>query len=110
MIILNWLTYLLLSYFSVSFTASDIQDLVKESRTMKKFDHPNVMRLIGVCIDAGESPYLVMPFMANGSLLAYLKKERPNLRIADNAANENMVLKMSNVKGPILSKTYLFRF
>ena len=81
--------------FPGSYTANDIKDLVKESRTMKTFDHPNVMRLIGVCIDAGDAPYLVMPFMANGSLLAYLKKERPNLRIADNAANEYMVLKMS---------------
>ena len=30
----------------------------------------------------GESPYIVMPYMANGSLLSYLKKKRPNLTIA----------------------------
>lgn len=43
---------------------------------MWKFNHPNVMTLIGVYIDGGPTPYIVMPFMANGSLLSYLKKER----------------------------------
>ena len=57
---------------------------------MKDFDHPNVLSLIGVSIDAGESPYIVMPYMANGSLLSYLKKERPNLTIAV-GADEDMV-------------------
>ena len=28
---------------------------------------------------------LLMPYMANGSLLAYLKKERPNLDLTDDA-------------------------
>ena len=46
---------------------------------MKHFDHPNVLHLIGVCLDAGPAPYVVMPYMANGSLLHYLKKERNNL-------------------------------
>ena len=55
---------------------------------MKRFDHPNVLSLIGVCIDVGEAPYIVMPFMSNGSLLAYLRKERPNLTIAEEAGQE----------------------
>ena len=46
---------------------------------MWKFNHPNVMTLIGVYIDGGPTPYIVMPFMANGSLLSYLKKERSKL-------------------------------
>ena len=46
---------------------------------MKHFDHPNVLHLIGVCLDAGPAPYVVMPYMANGSLLHYLKKERDNI-------------------------------
>ena len=46
---------------------------------MKHFDHPNVLHLIGVCLDAGPAPYVVMPYMANGSLLHYLKKERSNV-------------------------------
>ena len=48
---------------------------------MKEFDHPHVMSLIGVCLDAGPGVSMVMPFMTNGSLLEYLKKERSNLLI-----------------------------
>ena len=48
------------------------------------------MNLIGVCMDAGPAPYIVMPFMANGSLLSYLKKERPNL-LLDETADEDVV-------------------
>ena len=59
-----------------------------ESERMKKFNHPNVMNLIGVCIDVGEKPYIVMPFMANGSLLTYLKKERSYFTIAEDARDE----------------------
>ena len=46
---------------------------------MKDFDHPNVMSLVGVCLDAGPGVSIVMPFMANGSLLGYLKQERDSL-------------------------------
>ena len=61
------------------FDQNQINDMLKESLKMWKFDHPNVMTLIGVCIDGGPAPYIVMPFMANGSLLSYLKKERSKL-------------------------------
>ena len=49
---------------------------------MSSFDHPNVLTLIGVCLDGGPAPYIVMPFMFNGSLLSHLKKERSNLVIS----------------------------
>ncbi len=45
---------------------------------MYKFDNPNVLKLSGVCMDGGPAPYIIMPFMANGSLSGYLKKEREN--------------------------------
>ena len=57
---------------------------------MKQFNHPNIMNLIGVCMDAGPAPYIVMPFMANGSLLSYLRKERSNL-LLDETADEDLV-------------------
>ena len=50
---------------------------------MQDFHHPNVMTLIGVCLDAGPGVSIVMPFMANGSLLEYLKKERDNLYLTE---------------------------
>ena len=59
----------------------------KESEKMMRFNHANVMTLIGLCTDVGEAPYIVMPFMANGSLLAYLRKNRPHLNIAEEAGS-----------------------
>ena len=59
---------------------------------MKKFNHPNVMGLIGVSIDVGERPFIVMPFMANGSLLTYLKKNRSQFTVTEDAG-EDIVIK-----------------
>ena len=50
---------------------------------MKEFNHPNVMSLIGVCVDAGSGVSIVMPFMENGSLLDYLRRERDSLYLSD---------------------------
>ena len=57
----------------------EVDNFVKESLKMSRFKHLHVMGLIGVCLDAGPAPYIVMPYMANGSLLQYLKRERSNL-------------------------------
>ena len=48
---------------------------------MKEFNHPNVLSLRGVCLDGGPAPFIIMPFMANGSLLSYLKENRESLII-----------------------------
>ena len=66
-------------------TASDIENVSAEILKMSKFDHPNVMPLIGVCMAPSEDgasstgPCIVMPFMSKGSLLDYLRKEADNL-------------------------------
>ena len=65
-----------------------MKDLLKECSKMSTLDHPNVLTLIGVCMDGGPAPYIVMPFMFNGSLLAHLKKERENLVILPNQQEE----------------------
>jgi hypothetical protein len=70
------------------FSTNDLSNMVEESVKMAKFNHPNVMRLIGVCIDKGASPYIVMPYMAYGSLLSYLKKQRAELTLANNEDQE----------------------
>ena len=73
-------------------------EIMTESMKMKEFEHPHVLGLIGVCIDAGPAPYIVMPFMANGSLLSYLRKERPNL-LLDETADEDLVSAFSFASG-----------
>ena len=53
--------------------------MLKECSKMGRFDHPNVLTLRGVCLDGGPAPYIIMPFMANGSLLTYIKINRNSL-------------------------------
>ena len=72
-------------------SSSDIEDIIQESAKMSQFNHPNVLSQIGVCVDLGPAPYIIMPFMAKGSLLAYLVKERHNLTLSDSVDN-NLIL------------------
>ena len=41
---------------------------------LKMLAHRHIMHLIGICKD-GPTPGIIMPFMENGSLLSYVKKE-----------------------------------
>ena len=46
---------------------------IEEARIMSKFDHPHIIRLIGVCTD--RSPiFIVMELCEKGSLREYLQK------------------------------------
>ena len=65
------------------FTVSDVHSMTDEILKMKHFDHPNVMTLIGVCVSVGGGPAIVMPFMENGSLLNYLRRDKKNITIKD---------------------------
>ena len=64
--------------------------MLAEITKMKDLHHPNVMSLIGVCLDAGPGVAIVMPFMANGSLLDYLKKEREKIYLPDTSELEDV--------------------
>ena len=69
-----------------------VTDLLKECVKMYEFDHPNVLKLSGVCLDGGPAPYIIMPYMENGSLLAHLKEERQSFVLApENTDPEEMV-------------------
>lgn len=63
---------------------------MEESLKMKHFKHRHVMGLIGVCLDAGPAPYIIMPFMANGSLQSYLIRERKNLVLGIDADKDTV--------------------
>ena len=43
---------------------------------MKHFDHPNVLSLIGVSFDKENNPAMVLPFMSDGDVKAYLSSHR----------------------------------
>ncbi len=59
---------------------------------MYEFDHPNVLKLSGVCLNGGPAPFIIMPFMENGSLLAHLKEQRQNIELTpENTDPEEVV-------------------
>ncbi len=69
-----------------------MRDLLKECAKMYEFDHPNVLKLSGVCLDGGPAPYIIMPYMENGSLLAHLREDRQNIILApENTDPEEVV-------------------
>ena len=80
----------ILPIYSGLFTASDVESMLEEITKMKDLHHHNVMSLIGVCLDAGPGVSIVMPFMANGSLLEYLKKERGKIYLPDTSELEDV--------------------
>ena len=66
----------LLSICAGNFGQVEVDSLVEEGLKMSQFRHANVMCLVGVCLDTGSAPWIIMPFMANGSLSNYLHRER----------------------------------
>ena len=74
-----WLTTTFCTGF---YDPSAARNMLKECSKMYHFKHPNVLTLCGVCLDGGPAPYIIMPYMANGSLLAYLKKNKGTLIVS----------------------------
>ena len=53
---------------------------------MKRLDHPNILPIIGVCLESNHEiglPFMVLPFMVNGDLKSYLKNKRKSGRCVD---------------------------
>ena len=73
-----------------TFDQVEVDKFVEESLKMSRFKHMHVMGLIGVCLDAGPAPYIVMPYMANGSLIQYLRKERETLVFPEHVDNDEV--------------------
>lgn len=72
---------------------------------MSRFKHAHVMGLIGACVDTGATPLIIMPYMENGSLLKYLKKERQNIIVSkDNDEDEvcNTIIIMQTKKAQFI--------
>ena len=72
-----------------------VTEMLKECAKMQELDHPNVLPLRGVCLDGGPAPYIIMPFMTNGSLLSHLKENRKTLVI--DPESDNVVSMCSSV-------------
>ena len=72
------------------FDSAKVADFIEEIMKMSRFKHSHVMGLIGVCLDTGSAPYIIMPYMANGSLLKYLKKQRKNIIVYEDTDEDEV--------------------
>ncbi|XP_055363163.1 tyrosine-protein kinase Fes/Fps isoform X2 [Betta splendens] len=50
-----------------------------EARILKQYDHPNIVRLIGVCTQK-QPIYIIMELVSGGDFLTFLRHEGPNLK------------------------------
>ena len=84
-----------LSNFNISCSAlsskGDKSKLLKEVSLMLSFKHQNVMSLIGMCLD-GDVPLIIMPFMSDGSVLDYVRKNRQHLYLTEESSQERVII------------------
>ncbi|KAM4771019.1 proto-oncogene tyrosine-protein kinase ROS [Rhinophrynus dorsalis] len=52
-------------------------EFLKEAHLMSQFDHPNILKLLGVCL-FNEPQYIILELMDGGDLLTYLRGARAN--------------------------------
>eukprot|EP00049_Salpingoeca_infusionum_P004334 m.77772 g.77772 ORF g.77772 m.77772 type:complete len:282 (+) comp12512_c0_seq3:1455-2300(+) len=50
-----------------------LRRFVEEAQVMKRFDHPNILRLLGVCMQ-DQPLYIITEYLENGDLYSYLRK------------------------------------
>ena len=60
-----------------------LNDFEKEATLLSEFDHPNIVKLLGVCA-VGKPMCLLFEFMARGDLSSYLRSSTPNNYIVRN--------------------------
>ncbi|XP_063297854.1 proto-oncogene tyrosine-protein kinase ROS [Pelobates fuscus] len=58
-------------------TDQEKSEFLKEAHLMSQFDHPNILKLLGVCL-FNEPQYIILELMDGGDLLSYLRGARPD--------------------------------
>jgi serine/threonine protein kinase len=51
---------------------------LSEAALMGKFDHPNIVKILAICVD-NDPVFIIMELMPAGDLLKFLREARPEL-------------------------------
>lgn len=57
-----------------------VHSIIKEASVMQNFDHPNLVKLIGIVYDGNKLPQLILPLMTNRNLRTYVKQHKPGTK------------------------------
>ncbi|XP_071997816.1 proto-oncogene tyrosine-protein kinase ROS isoform X2 [Engystomops pustulosus] len=69
-------------------------EFLKEAHLMSQFDHPNILKLLGVCL-YNEPQYIILELMDGGDLLSYLRDARADTVDKDTLLSTVDLLDMS---------------
>ncbi|XP_056419568.1 proto-oncogene tyrosine-protein kinase ROS [Hyla sarda] len=69
-------------------------EFLKEAHLMSQFHHPNILKLLGVCL-YNEPQYIILELMDGGDLLSYLRGARANTLFQDTLLSTVDLLDMS---------------
>jgi len=58
------------------------RDFLQEAKLLANFDHPNIVHLIGICLDRG-STLIVMEMMLGGDLIRYMQENTPKSAVGN---------------------------
>ena len=72
-------------------SSEEKRDFLQEAKLLANFDHPNIVQLIGICLDRG-STLIVMELMLGGDLHRYMQENypKPNLN-PDNLTYDDLL-------------------
>jgi serine/threonine protein kinase len=71
---------------------TELKAFIEESALMCSFNHPHVLGMVGICLDTVQSPYLLLPYMANGDLRTFLRNKRDKAKSSDTGYPEVLFL------------------
>ncbi|XP_011304808.1 ALK tyrosine kinase receptor isoform X2 [Fopius arisanus] len=79
-------------------TSQAAADFMMEALIMSKFDHPNIVKFIGISFDKNPR-YIVLELLAGGDLKNFLREERPRPDRATNLTMRDLVVCAHDVAG-----------
>jgi len=65
----------LLYKYTVDVSSSQTKEFIKECHITEKFNHPNIMSLVGVSVVQAKL-LMVLPYMSHGDVKSFLKSKR----------------------------------